>query len=241
MIEGSDAEYVDLLSLSTLHLKRLGKDRIPNKIASGALVRYKGRMLVITAGHLFKKSGHWAVELSYNEELEETALYGLGEVCLLKQGNLLSGELEDIDFAYKVLDEEIHPQHVEFDAYYRLSRSVPKRVIDSNLEDTPNLNDEYGFCGNVKPVGEGGIVAATRLPVPFLQFKENRGDILEFVLPFEIENREHLRGTSGAPILNRKGKMMSVVASGIPGTRRLFGINLKKYKMAVDIDCGFVQ
>lgn len=58
---------------------------------------------------------------------------------------------------------------------------------------------------------------------------------------YEIDD---FRGTSGAPILDSKGKLVALVARGGPsydGKEWIIkGINLAKYKTILDIECGLL-
>ena len=55
-----------------------------------------------------------------------------------------------------------------------------------------------------------------------------------------ISDREEFAGTSGAPIFDADRNLVSIVCGGIEGTNLVFGINLRQYKVLIDIESGSI-
>ena len=58
--------------------------------------------------------------------------------------------------------------------------------------------------------------------------------MLEFELDEPIEDSICYEGTSGAPIVDENGDLVSLVVSGIPGTRIVHGIDLMRLGRIVE-------
>ena len=67
-----------------------------------------------------------------------------------------------------------------------------------------------------------------------LKYKEKQEDYYVFELPYEHPGDEHFQGCSGAPIIDTKGNVVALVCSGDEDTNLIYGISLKKFKVAID-------
>lgn len=77
-----------------------------------------------------------------------------------------------------------------------------------------------------------------------LKYKGEDDDYYIFSLPNNNYEHSNFQGTSGAPILDSNGKLVSLVACGGPSKDSnewiIYGFNLAKYKAMIDIECDLL-
>lgn len=160
-----------LAKLSSIPLRVVTEDLKPTcSTASSCLVRYSGKLLLLTVGHAFEHTYRWAIELHWDANKGCTALYSLNAVSFL--GRLKTEDILDlkevdglvnteeflfqkmqehppIDFAYKLITEAIQPMH-QFPDASEMNTCIPKRIIDIDIEQEPDKDTEYSFYGRTK-------------------------------------------------------------------------------------------
>jgi len=108
-----ESQWKALLHLASVPLRKLDSNRRPLSAASGCLVDYHGKRLVLTVQHATGDMGNWAIEIRY-EPGRGTQLYQIGSMDFLKVGNLLSGTVSDVDFSYASVPGDLQPMQQQF-------------------------------------------------------------------------------------------------------------------------------
>ena len=225
--------------LSSIALKGLGPGGLPTDAASGCLIRYAGKLIVLTVSHATAQ-GVWAVELEYVPG-KGTKLYKLGAMSFLGKGNITTKELKPVDFSYKVLPEEIAPIHRLYDQETEsMQDPVPKRILETDLSATPTPSGQYGFFGLTRSQLDGPILRAEGRLVMGMKFVGEEDDFYQFRMATPYEDDKDYKGCSGAPILDRDARLVALVVAGCRDNSCIYGIALRKYKVAIDIDCGLL-
>lgn len=135
-------------------------------------------------------------------------------------------QLTFIDFLYQKISRDI-----QFEGYYRDDDTddvINFPIHRFSTLASPNLSDLYYFFGNTR-----GTICRVSNEITYksifrrLEYcSEVDGFMLEFELDEPIADSNSYKGASGAPIVDKDGNLVSLVVSGIPGTRVLHGVNL---------------
>jgi len=252
--------------LSFVSLKRLEKESLkPIGLASGCIVKYKGFLWLLTVFHAVKQ-GDWALEIRYEPYKQKMkCLYPLSHssFSFLKEislNNELRKILEErdtvsfkkhidksvfLDFAFRRFKnselDKLPPYYQEILLDDTIRYEEKKRIFDTNLDNRPQKGKKYGFAGFTMPEFDGyHLIQNLTIETNLLfeeEFKEEDGS---FYL-FKLHNKEHpghefYKGCSGAPIIDEDGNLVSLVVGGNKKENCIYGINLAKYKVAMDAE-----
>jgi hypothetical protein len=208
------------------------------------------------------KKERLSIQIEFNSDKKSTLLKPIGEMCFLNKGtrediiggNFImpkaEGEVDRdrvIDFAYKKMGYiQCKRQDVDEHDFHILSEE--NRVfLKDDLNTIPSTKEEYGFAGVVKPSLippkstpsgiDKWVIPATNIAHNGFKFIQQEGDYLVFSAPYQKHpGHEWFQGTSGAPILDSNGNLVALVCWGDTSTNLLYGLNLRKYKSALDIE-----
>lgn len=224
--------------LSSVPLKRIGNDGLPLSIASGCLIDYKGKRILLTVSHATKRAGRWAIELRY-EPGKGTRMHGLGPMHFLKKGSLASSKLTDLDFSYVVVPETIRAYRQEIVPPGKVKSETPISIHTPDFTCLPSASLQYGFCGLVKPSLEehfGKTYLAGELKTYIgLTYLRAEDDYYVFKLPTPHQGHEQFQGCSGAPVLDEAGNVVGLVCSGDVGKDEIWAFAIARYKVALDL------
>lgn len=243
----ADTEFEKRAFLSSVPLVRLGSDGVPDGFASGALIDYGGRRMLLTVAHATGDQKRWAIQLAYIPG-KGTVNHSLGAMNFLAKASLSAPKpkLEDIDFAYVEVPGALRA--------YRQQIRTPENVVEAELPisihaptlaDVPSADETFGFCGMVMPspekhLGHTYVFGELRTYVG-LTYLRTEGDYHVFALPFAHPGHEHFRGCSGAPIMSESGAMVALVCGSPGSSGEIWGISLRAYKTPIDILVGSVS
>lgn len=241
----NNAIFNKQLWLSSVPLVRLNDQSLPTGFASGCLINYYGKRLLLTVYHATGDQKNWAIQLRYVPG-KGTETYQLGAMHFLAKGSLSEPKLQNVDYSYVEVPLTIcaYRQEIEMPANV-VKSETPIAVHTSSLEDIPNPNENFGFCGMVMPTSEhhssqtylgGELRVYSRL-----SFLRTENDYHVFSLPFSHPGHEHFEGCSGAPILSNTGTLVALVCKGSEKTNEIWGISVKAYKTPIDFLVGNVK
>jgi len=77
--------------------------------------------------------------------------------------------------------------------------------------------------------------------VLYMKYVGKEGELYKFKLPQKHPGHEYFRGTSGAPIIDNEGNTIALVCEGDIDEDLIFGISIRQYKSALDIEVGNVR
>jgi hypothetical protein len=241
----TDDEFQNFLLLSSVPLVRLNDQHLPTSIASGCLIDYSNKRLLLTVSHATGDQKNWAIQLKYVQG-KGTETYQLGTMNFLLKGSLSEPELQDVDFSYVEIPKTIHAYRQDIDPQNNVVKSeTPITVHTPSLEETPKLGDNFGFCGMVMPEYENHFnqtyLSGELRVYSGLSYLRTENDYHVFSLPFDHPGHEHFKGCSGAPILNNTGSLVALVCNGCEKTNEILGISVKAYKTPIDILVGNIS
>ena len=78
---------------------------------------------------------------------------------------------------------------------------------------------------------------APEYPVMYgvVKFIRKVGHYYQFELPNPIHDHADFKGTSGAPIMDTDGKLVSLVTHGYEGAKMIYGIAIADFKSGIDV------
>ncbi len=226
---------------SSVQLVQLDSNNQPKGIASGCLVRCKGKTILLTVEHVTGNHGNWAIQLDY-DKARGVKCYQLGAMNFLKRLSGSAGTLETIDFSYAIVPEDLKVcrQSLTLSGETTATHEVP--VFVGPFEVLPTSTELFAFAGSVMPTTYENVYDQDR-PVldcelaiyTGLTFLRTEGDFHVFKLPFSHSGHPNFKGCSGAPILNGKGHPVALVASGIDTTDEIFGVALNHFMPIIEM------
>jgi hypothetical protein len=240
----NDTDFYKYLWLSSVPLVRLNGQRLPTGFASGCLIDYYGKRVLLTVSHATRDQGNWAIQQRYVPG-NGTETFQIGAMRFLAKASPSNPELKEVDFSYAEIPSTIRAYRQEIEAPANVvTFETPITVHTPSLEDLPLSGASFGFCGMVMPTSErhfGQSYIGGELRVyTGLSFLRTEGDYHVFSLPFAHPGHKHFEGCSGAPILSSEGSLVALVSSGCEKTNQIRGISVRAYKTAIDILVGNV-
>lgn len=230
--------------------------KLPNGIGSGCIVDYKDKEILLTAAHVTNKKAGTCIESGLPPVNDQTTLYSVGAMNYLEkydvtkyeeQIEILKNEpnrIEEIDFglidfSYATLinKTDFIQREIEFKDF--TLRKSKKLLIKTDLTDKPSVEKEYGFFGRIKPLlitgtPMGDVFETQETFYDGLKFIRQIKHFYEFELPNPIQDNADFEGTSGAPIMDKDGNLVSLITHGYEGATKIYGIALADFKVSVD-------
>lgn len=222
------------LQLSSIPLRQIGITGMPINFASGCLINYGGKRVLLTVSHATDNNGAWALEVSSND-MVGTKLWKLGTMNFLDSLNLETGEKEKIDFSYVLVPDDINPSFHILDENFKIQKTIPRIIKTLNFDIAPSTEKKYGFAGNTMFKPNGFILESISRVVVDLKYIGMEGPLFKFKLPIKHPGHAYFKGTSGAPIMDEEGNVIALVSKGCVKEDVIYGIPLSHYKIPIDI------
>lgn len=236
-------EWIDKIILSSIPLKQLDERGMPLNYASGCIISYAGKRLLLTAQHATGNMGDWVIEIRYVPQYG-TKGYRLGAMMFLKEGDFTAEVWRDVDFSYVIIPDDVQPCFQDISPVdRRIIRQVPRLINTIDFSKTPDSSHRYGFHGQTRFLRDDiqqHIFARPSIELD-MQYIDTVDDMYKFRLSHEHPGHEYYRGCSGAPIIDDEGDIVALVVRGDIRENAIYGISLRKYKIAVDIECGNIR
>ncbi len=239
--------------LSTIPINSINeRTQKPYSMGSGCFVNYKGCLLFLTVFHTVQAETNitHGIVVDYNLEKGGTCLCEIDDFCVCAMGNILTQKIDRVDFAMKKFATPMPPckylinknDKGEFERIDRIS-------LTSDFSILPTIHEKYGFCGLIK----GKLIKneevlglhSTLAYYDNAHYLKSEQSYHIFALENKGYSHEDFKGTSGAPIIDSKGNLVSLVMSGGPSKANsnewlIYGVNLSKLLPVIDINCGLI-
>lgn len=243
---------------STVHIVMSDPQTLaPMGVGSGCVINFRDKEILLTVAHVTNKDNSATCIVTGQPTVNNmTPMYSVGAMTYLdkfdvtkyeEQLKLLQKEpdrVEDIDFglidfSFATLQHKVEllQQEIEFKEFK--VPSSDKSIVKTELDNKPTQETEYCFFGRIKPnyfkgTPMGDIFETQQVVYGGLKFKRQVGNYYEFELPSEIKDHADFKGTSGAPIMDSKGNIVSLVTHGYTGAKNIYGIALAYFKSGVE-------
>jgi hypothetical protein len=232
-------KWFETLELSSIPLRELGPDLMPICVASGCLVEYSGKRLLLSVQHATGNMGNWAVEVEFDPS-KGTMGYQLGQMNFLKRGSLNTGQVKDVDFSYAEVPMDLQPRYQRVSSDGDIELDLPHRIVTLDFAVAPPEEKKYGFSGQIMSQRKGKFLTSQPVVYHDLTFEGPSDDYFVFGLPMGNPGSEYFKGCSGAPIMDPEGNVVALVSHGYPSQGAVYGVSLRAYKVALDILVGNV-
>lgn len=230
--------YHKLVKLSSIPLRQIDEKRDVVGIASGCMIIYCNKKILLSVSHATENGGSWVIELEFHPG-KGTALY---PICMnfLKLGSIDSGDVRSVDFSYTLIPTETISYYQEVLPDHSITLSQERVCFTPNFDINVSQNELYAFSGLTEPnITEDKKSFFTESKVVLgLKYLSTDEDFYTFKLPYKHPGHEFFEGCSGAPIIDTQGNVVALVCGGNIKDHTIIGINLNKYKIALDILVG---
>ena len=217
---------IEDIKLYSVPLHRL-KDKTPIGIGTGCLVDMPDCDYLFTVFHVANAAeGNWGILKEF--------IVGQGQQYVVVKNftnqftiNIETHEINDVEFAYKKLPEKFDYFYQNIDYTGMIETSKPIKKIKLQQIKKPNKKNIYGFAGHIQPTNIADKYFETR-PVEYENYKYIKTDewIHIFKPPFNHPGHEFYRGCSGAPIIDEKNNVVSLLVGGNIEKNEIYGVNL---------------
>jgi len=220
--------------LACFPLRQLGEDGMPKNFASAAVVRYNNKIVILSVFHATKDKTNWAVEVKSNFKTG-TYLKELGLMGAAVESNINSENIDRVDFSYNTLPNDFKSYHQVIDDETGCIYEHERVILDSAFDNKPSKENQYSFFGQTEFRFQDKYVIPQSKLIMNMQYVAEEDQYYVFKLPFSHPGHEYFRGTSGAPVLDNNGNLVSLVCKGDKEKDLIFGLKLNKYKSLIDI------
>lgn len=220
------------------------KNSIPIANASGCLINYKGKLFIISIAHSSIAESTWNIGVNDVEEkdgelgttFQPVDMQSLSQFELIPDSNDFT-EPKIVDFTYKKLPNHFKSIHCLGIVNQNELLQSDRTIFSIDRENVPSKSEKYGFYGKVKFKGVSGrnMVFEHRLECD-LKYVGKEGDFFLFKLPHRYGSHNNYIGCSGAPIIDTSNNVVAIVSYGLRSTNCIYGIDIRKYKAALEIE-----
>jgi hypothetical protein len=223
----------------------------PIAFGSGCVIKFNGKVILLTVAHVTTAQGGTCIELGLTPVGSTTPFFSVGPMNYLAKFDIatFNGQFPDLtkpivpdakkgfgllDFSYASVPEhlKIHQRRM-YVSGIRIKRGF-KKTISTTLTDLPDSNETYGFTGRVNPQPFKQFVQFSHVFHSGLRFVNQYGNFHKFELRYPISYDYHFKGTSGAPIVDSKGKLVALVSYGYVGQKYLYGVALSQVRAGIE-------
>ncbi len=220
--------------LSSNPLRQMGEDGMPTNYASGVIINYRNKKVLLSVFHATKDFTNWTLEIK-SDFKTGTLLKKLGLMGSAVEFSTDNSDINRIDFSFTTLPDNIKTYHQLVDNDLNQIYEHERIIVDINFELKPSIDRQYSFFGQTEIKTNGKyIIPVSKLTLDMKFIYEDK-QFYHFKLPFKHPGHTYFKGTSGAPILDNEGNLVSLVCKGDIDTDIIYGLKLNKYKSLIDI------
>lgn len=225
--------------LSNYPIRELGADLMPINMASACVISYLEKRILLTVHHATGNNGNWVIELEYDPSKSATKIHQLGGMYFLKSINLSTSKTFDVDFSFIEIPDTIEAYHQNINYQTNQVNWSQKRLIGNPyFDEDPRTDTKYCFSGWIRGNKKDDKLLSENIEYNDLEYIKTEDGYHLFKLPFTHPGHDAFKGCSGAPIMDEDGNIVALVCKGDISTNMVYGISLKRYKIAIDATYG---
>ena len=240
-----DKVQIEKIIRSTVHIVMIAPQTLmPKGIGSGCIIEYNNQEILLTAAHVTAKEAATCIVTGQPPYNYETPMYSVGYINYFEKYDITkydeqieqlkkkSGRTEEIDFglidfSYTTLKHKVDFIQNEIKFKEFTIKESKKLIIKTDLTDKPSAEKVYGFFGRVKPLyfkdtPNADTFETQEIFYGGVKFIRQIKNYYEFELPNPIQDHADFIGTSGAPIMDTDGKLISLITHGYKGATKIY-------------------
>jgi hypothetical protein len=244
---------------STVHIiMKHPEVQSPVGIGSGCIIDFEKFSALFSVAHVTDKNASTCISLGKPITKYGSPLFAISDMNYLAKFNLafFKQQLEELktkiklpeekDFGQIDLSFEKVPEGIEilqipihFEAAKIKIKAAKKIHINHSSVNEPSTNVEYAFFGRIKPTLAKGTLSGDLFETQEafyggVSFVKKIGNYYQFALSEPIADNADFKGTSGAPIMDSKGNVVSLITHGYEGGNLIYGIALPDFLIAAE-------
>ncbi len=238
IVSAETMEWLHWVSRTSLPLYRLDSEEKPVGVASGCLVNIGGRKLVLSVSHA-TGHGRWVAEMEFDPALDKTLIHYFGLQWSAKHLDQTTSMPEELDFSFTEVPADFFSMMQERNSVGKIVDQCLRHEFITSLEDLPVKDEVYAFAGCVRTT-QLDETTYWREPnvYPGLRYQCTEGHYHVFELPVEHPGHEAFKGCSGAPIVDRKQRIVALVCSGDADSNTITGVSVHHIAPAIHTYLG---
>ncbi|MCW3074619.1 MAG: hypothetical protein JWP69_1688 [Flaviaesturariibacter sp.] len=236
-------EWKEMIVLASVPLWKY-EGILPVANASGCLVECYDSRFLLSIAHASVADSEWRMEVQSVDlnggypttVLQPVRMNSLGKLHYLADENQFT-DSELVDFTYLKIPPNLSSYHVIAIIGEQQVIGADRTIFKIDFSAEPVFDQVYGFYGNVKFLGvEGNRLLFSHRLEDNLRYIKSEGDYHVFQLPHKYGSHTNYQGCSGAPIIDKNNNVIALVAFGEKSTNTIYGINISKFKSALQIE-----
>lgn len=231
-------DFVNHMLRYTVRLTEVNDKLDPSGgIASGVILRRNNSLYLLSAGHCFRSHGPWIIETDIQTR-EGTFSFTVPEVVLISEHNIEEpGNEKPLDVAWAELDMDAIRKQLATDKNIA-EQSIIVPWYEGPIDENPVPTEAYGFASYSKTEYHefSRILRREAIYEYGMKFiRVNPDGLYEFRLSREHQGHSYYRGTSGSPIADPTGKIVSIVVGGSMERNLIFGFPISKIANLIEL------
>lgn len=235
---------------STLSLHSIDINNTPLGYASGCIINTNSKRIILTAKHAINKITELAIKVEITDSCLQkyykpnftTAVKGVMNVEAIKN-NVTNPEgfikePESVDISVSTIPKDLKIFNYNFDPQNNVLNGSLKNELKTDFKCEPDGDECYFFWGETSQIIDYSIkrIKFKEKFVTGMKYIKTLDDYYLFEVDELVQEDNEFTGTSGAPIFDSNRNIVSIVCGGIIGTNFIYGMNLQRYKVLVDLE-----
>lgn len=226
-------DWLNFVKTTSLPLRRIAASGLPDSVASGCIVNYRGRKFVLSVSHATGCGDNWAAEMRHDTGVG-TLLHRFGITYFLTEVDITTNTQIEVDFSYSEVPLDFESWFQDLDKSGAVL-SEERRVEFDFARHEPAVEEMYAFAGQVQTeVHSPDLLVSTMSVYPGLRYERTDNGYHIFRLPRPHPGHEAFRGCSGAPIVDSQRRVVGLVCSGDIEENTISAMSLARYGAALD-------
>jgi len=179
MVNAEHDEWIRLLQLSCIPLRQLDGSGMPIGFASGCLIDYLGKRIILSVFHATMRDATWAIQIKY-ERGKGTEIFRPGLFNYIGEMTLGVSEIREVDFSFAEVANDVVPYFQELTMRGEILSEVPRKIFTPAFDVLPSTVELYGFSGETMPeMHDSHTLATEHLICPGLKYIETKNSYQE--------------------------------------------------------------
>jgi len=172
--------------------------------------------------------------MQFDPALAKTLIHHFGKQWTAQHPDQNTSMSEELDFSFTEVPADFFSMMRERNTVGEIVNQRLRHEFITSLEDLPVQDEVYAFTGRVRPAQLDETTYWSEPNVyPGLRYRRTEGHYHVFELPVEHPGHEAFKGCSGAPIVDRKRKIVALVCSGDVEANIITGVSVHHIARAI--------